>query len=179
MTEDYDAVVYDLDGTLVELDVDWGTVRRRVAAVLEARNVGTEGATLWEMFDLAREAECFPTVEDRVAEFEREGARSSRRLPLAEELPRSESVGVVSLNAESACQIALEVHGLDSAIDTLVGRDTVEESKPHPQPLHRALSDLGVTPERALFVGDSESDAETARRAGVDFQSVEKRLRQV
>ena len=178
MKSDYDAVVYDLDGTLVELDVDWGEVARSVAAVLSARGVDSSGADLWEMFERAREAECFPSVDGRVAEFEREGARTSRRLPLAAELPRSEPVGVVSLNAESACRIALEVHELDSAVGTVIGRDTVAEMKPHPLPLQRALEDLGVAPERALFVGDSDSDAEAARRAGMDFQSVTDRLAQ-
>ncbi|QSG11397.1 HAD superfamily hydrolase [Halapricum desulfuricans] len=176
VTDEYDAVVYDLDGTLVDLDVDWGEVRRRVAAVLEARGIETGGSTLWELLDRAKEAEQYPTVERRIAAFEREGARTSSKLALADELPRDGPTGVVSLNAESACRIALEVHGLDSAVDVLIGRDTVEESKPHPQPLRAALSALEVPPERGLFVGDSESDAETARRAGVDFQSVSDRL---
>lgn len=176
MSDAYEAIVYDLDGTLIELDVDWGQVRQAVAAVLEARGIDTDGATLWDLFDRAKAAEEYPAVEQRVAEFEREGARTSRRLPLATELPREEATGVVSLNAESACRIALEVHGLDSDIDVLVGRDTVDESKPHPQPLQAALASLEVAPDRALFVGDSASDAETARRAGVDFQSVSDRL---
>jgi len=176
--DEYEATVYDLDGTLVELDVDWGEVARSVAAVLSARGVEPGGRDLWELFELARQAECFPSVDDRVAEFEREGARTSRRLPLATELPRSEPVGVVSLNAESACRIALEVHGLDSAVGTVIGRDTVEEMKPHPLPLQRALDDLGVAPGRALFVGDSKSDAEAARRAGMNFQWVSERLDQ-
>mgnify|MGYP000120861092 CR=1 FL=1 len=176
MSDAYEAIVYDLDGTLVELDVDWGQVRQEVAAILEARGVDTDGATLWDLFDRARAAEEHPAVEQRVAEFERKGARTSRRLPLAAELPREEATGVVSLNAESACRIALEVHGLDSAVDVLVGRDTVDESKPHPQPLRAALASLDASPDRSLFVGDSASDAETARRADVDFQSVSDRL---
>ena len=176
MSDAYEAIIYDLDGTLVELDVDWGRVRQRVAAVLQARDVDTDGATLWDLFDRAKEAEQYPAVEQRVAEFEREGARASTRLPLAAELPHEEATGVVSLNAESACRIALEVHGLDSTVDVLVGRDTVEESKPHPQPLRAALASLDASPDQTLFVGDSASDAETARRAGVDFQSVSDRL---
>jgi phosphoglycolate phosphatase len=178
VTEEYEAVIYDLDGTLVDLEVDWDEVARSVAAVLSARDVEAEGSDLWEMFELAREAECFPSVDGRVAEFEREGARTSRRLPLADELPRPEPVGVVSLNAESACRIALEVHGLDSAVGTVIGRDTVSEMKPHPLPLQQAAADLNVTAERALFVGDSASDKEAARRAGMDFQWVSERLDQ-
>ena len=38
----YDAVVYDLDGTLVDLAVDWDAVARDVASLLEARGVDLE-----------------------------------------------------------------------------------------------------------------------------------------
>lgn len=47
----------------------------------------------------------------------------------------------------------------------IVGGDTLPVRKPDPAPLHHAMALLGGGP--ALFVGDSEVDAETAARAGV------------
>ncbi len=49
--------------------------------------------------------------------------------------------------------------------ETVFGGDSLPVRKPHPAPLHAALAPLGDTP--AIFVGDSEVDAETADRAGV------------
>jgi len=149
---------------------------RRDARRLETAGVDAGGIDLWEMLDLADESGLRDDVEAVIGDYERTGAERSERLPHAEFVGRFDAEGVCSLNAEHACRIALEVHGLDSEIDVLIGRDTVEESKPHPQPLRAALSALDVPPDQALFVGDSASDAETARRAGVAFQSVAERL---
>ncbi len=175
MTGEYDAVVYDLDGTLVRLDVDWGAVAEEAAAALSDRGVDTAGMNLWDVLERAEEAGHRATVEDVIAEHEREGARASRRLPTADELPHNVPVGVCSLNCEAACRVALETHGVDEYVDSVVGRDTVETHKPDPEPLLTAVRGLSAEPGRALFVGDSERDAEAASRAGVSFQYVRER----
>ena len=170
---EYDALVYDLDGTLVRLDVDWGAVTEEVAAVLRARGLETEGS-LWDLLQRAEEAgeRHRRAVEDVIADHERAGARSADRLPLADELPAGVPTGVCSLNCEAACRIALELHGLDGHVDAVVGRDTVTAHKPDPEPLLATVDALGAGPQATLFVGDSDSDRVTAERAGVDFQPV-------
>lgn len=171
----YEAVVYDLDGTLAHLRVDWGAVRDEVAGKLQARGVETGTASLWELFELADREPLEMIVEETIADHEREGARRSDRLPTADELPRNVPVAVCSLNCAAACRIALEIHGLDSHVDVIVGRDTVGTYKPDPEPLLYAISELGATPAETIFVGDSKRDAETAERAGVDFEYVSAR----
>lgn len=167
--QEYDAYVYDLDGTLVRLDVDWETVREEVAAVLRARDVDVAGVDLWGLLELAEETGYRQPVEETIAGHEREGARLAPKCRLAEALPHDVPVGVCSLNAEAACRIALERYGLDSAVETVVGRDTLDVTKPHPEPLLAVVEALGATPARTVFVGDSQRDAETARAAGADF----------
>lgn len=170
--ERYEAVVYDLDGTLVRLDVDWNEVRSDVAAKLRARNVEVEGASLWKLFEQGQEEGLDPIVERTIAEHEREGARTSDLLEIADELPLDVPTGVCSLNSEAACRIALEIHGLDGYVDAIVGRDTVETYKPDPEPLLYSIRTLSASPDGTLFVGDSERDEKAARRADVDFQYV-------
>ncbi len=51
----------------------------------------------------------------------------------------------------------------------LVGGDSLEVTKPHPQPLLMAVEGMNSTPERTLYIGDSEIDAETAAAAGIRF----------
>ncbi|MFC7154408.1 HAD family hydrolase [Halomarina halobia] len=169
---DYEAVVFDLDGTLVDLDVDWAVVERDVGTVLGDRGLAVDGHDLWGMLELSDEAGHRDAVEATIGEHERRGARRSDRLPAADDLPLSVPVGVCSLNCEAACRIALDAHDLSRHVDALVGRDSVATEKPHPEPLLTTVTALDARPERTLFVGDSERDELTARRAGTGFRYV-------
>ncbi|WP_340100615.1 HAD family hydrolase [Salinibaculum salinum] len=176
MTVEYDALVYDLDGTLVELDVDWDEVTAESAAVLSARGVDTDGMNLWDVLETAETRGLRRKVEDIIETHEREGARTAARLPLADELPVDVPVAVCSLNSEAACRIALEMHGLDGHVRALVGRDTVETEKPDPEPLLAAIRGLRTQPSQTLFIGDTQRDRRTAQQAGVPFQHAEDRI---
>ncbi|ELY86099.1 HAD-superfamily hydrolase, subfamily IA, variant 1 [Natrinema altunense JCM 12890] len=170
---EYDAVVYDLDGTLVDLDVDWNAVAVDVRAVYDNANVEPPSDGLWDMLEAADEVGLAAEVESAIATHEHDGARTSRRLVRADELlERSPPAGVCSLNCERACRIALEEHALTMAVDAVVGRDTVATWKPDPEPLLATVRELEAEPERALFVGDSARDRRTAERAGTDFEYV-------
>lgn len=175
MTQAHEAIVYDLDGTLVELDVDWDTVASEAASVLRARDIEVEDDSLWEILDRAEDEGYRPAINDVIAEHERAGARTSTKLAGSEELPQSVPVGVCSLNCEGACRIALEIHGLDRHVDVIVGRDTVSGVKPDPEPLLHAIEALSARPEQALFIGNRETDEETADRAGVDYEYISDR----
>lgn len=170
----YDAVVYDLDNTLVHLPVDWERVEREVADLLRDRGVEPPDAdAVWPILDRASAAGAADAVEVLISEYEREGAREAQRLPTADLLPHDVPVGVCSLNCEAACRIALERHDLDAHVQSVVGRDSGPWKKPDPDPLLAVLDALDVSPDRAVFVGDSESDAECAANAGVAFSHVD------
>lgn len=165
-------VVYDLDGTLVSLPVDWNAARNDLAADLRSRGLDPGDRDLWGLLDLAESTDTRDRFEAVVGEHERDAAREAPALALIDELRAHDGpVGVCSLNSEAACRIALERHGLD--VEAVVGRDTVGSYKPDPEPLLATLSAMGVDGDEAVFVGDSERDRETAERAGVRFRWVE------
>jgi phosphoglycolate phosphatase len=170
----YDAVVYDLDGTVVRLAVDWNATAREAVGVFADHGIDADG-DLWTMLDLADERGLRDEIEAVLADHEREGARTSERLPLADCLPRHAiPVGVCSLNCEAACREALATHELTEAVRAVVGRDSVPTRKPDPEPLLATVERLGFdADDPVLFVGDSRRDEETARRAGIDFRYVE------
>jgi phosphoglycolate phosphatase len=169
----YDAVVYDLDGTLVQLTVNWAAVAADVLAVYAAAGVDPDSEELWHLLAAAERHGIHADVEATICRHERRGAERSRRLRLADAVAdRSVPIGVCSLNCEAACRIALDVHGVADHVDAVVGRDSVATHKPDPEPLLATLNFLGVAPEDALFVGDSPRDEETAERAGVAFEYV-------
>ena len=169
----YGGIVYDLDGTLVTLAVNWDAVADDVIQVYDDAGIDATGAGLWSLLEDADTHGIADRVEEAISRHEREGARRSRRCALADAVAgRTVPVGVCSLNSEAACRIALETHELTADVDSVVGRDSVATHKPDPEPLLATLDALGVAPEEALFVGDSPRDKETADRAGVAFEYV-------
>ncbi len=170
---DLQAVVYDLDGTLVQLAVDWDEARRAVREIYRDNGVNVGGRGLWELLVDSQSVGLGPEVEAAISRFEKQGAKNSPRLDFADHLFSHElPVGVCSLNCEAACSIALEQTGLRKRVDVVIGRDSVIEHKPHPLPLLTVLETLDVIPEKAVFIGDSDRDEKTAERAGVKFAYV-------
>ncbi|MEL6343236.1 MAG: HAD-IA family hydrolase [Myxococcota bacterium] len=57
--------------------------------------------------------------------------------------------------------------GIADRFDLVAGDVPERPGKPHPAMLQFVLSELGVTPEAAVMIGDTSYDLEMARRAGV------------
>jgi phosphoglycolate phosphatase len=75
-------------------------------------------------------------------------------------------LGVCTNKADHITAIALEALGIRQFFSTVVGaRDDIPR-KPAPDMLLKALSSLGATPAEGLVVGDSKSDVGSARAAG-------------
>ena len=81
-------------------------------------------------------------------------------------------VGIVSSGRRRRISATLRRYGLDRRFGIIVGWEDVEELKPNPTGLLRAAQALATPREHCLYVGDSITDAETARRAGVRFVAV-------
>jgi len=81
------------------------------------------------------------------------------------------AVAVVSNKFDTAVQ-ALCRHCLPGLTDCVGGESPAVPRKPDPAMVRSALSRLGVPAQRAVYVGDSEVDIETARNAGTACISV-------
>jgi phosphoglycolate phosphatase len=82
------------------------------------------------------------------------------------------SLGIVSTKFRQRIEAGLNREALSHYFDVVVGGEDVKAHKPDPEGLIEALKRLGVPSSRALYVGDSVTDAETAQRAGVAFLAV-------
>lgn len=76
-------------------------------------------------------------------------------------------LGICTNKPMAPCRAILTHLNLTNHFDTIVGGDSLPVRKPNPEPLQEAIDQLkgGV----AIYVGDSEVDAETARRANIPF----------
>ena len=66
----------------------------------------------------------------------------------------------------------LTATGLLNLFDYVVGGDSLPQRKPHPATMQHVLNVLGGHSQRAAHVGDSRTDVETARNAGVSAWAV-------
>src|SRR5438876_8291766 len=75
-------------------------------------------------------------------------------------------LGVVTSKLRDGAMRGLRVSALDDVFDIVIGCDDVTNSKPHPEPVLKAVSQLGVKKQETAFIGDSRHDMESGRAAG-------------
>jgi phosphoglycolate phosphatase len=81
-------------------------------------------------------------------------------------------LGVCTNKIEALSLKLLTELGMMQRFGSLVGGDTLAVMKPDPAPLREAILRLGVDPARAMMVGDSETDIRTAQNADIPVLAV-------
>ncbi|WP_116132535.1 HAD-IA family hydrolase [Tropicimonas sp. IMCC34043] len=77
------------------------------------------------------------------------------------------AVGICTNKPAALAEILLTRLGVRDAFGSLVGADTLPVRKPDPAPFHAAVERAGGNSARALLIGDTATDRETARAARV------------
>lgn len=75
----------------------------------------------------------------------------------------------VNTNAGHEAHLILDAVGLAGYFDLVVTAADVSRPKPDPEGVASILQTLGVSPDEAVFIGDSDVDRRTAQAAGVTF----------
>lgn len=73
----------------------------------------------------------------------------------------------ISTNRTTTINQVLSLHGLSGYFDLVISALDVEHPKPHPESLCRIVDHFRLRSEEAVYIGDSEIDAQAARRAGI------------
>lgn len=175
------AVLFDLDGTLIDSAEDLGRAANAMRAdrglatlpLAQYRPHGGSGARgmLGQAFDVAPGQ---PGYDELKHEFldRYEGLMHDSTRPflgveaeLAGLATGGLAWGIVTNKAE---RFALPlVAALHLGAAAVVGGDTTGHAKPHPAPLLEAARRLGVPPAACLYVGDDERDIQAGRAAGM------------
>ena len=169
--DSFESIVFDFDGTLAHLPVDWQRVRNDLKTLFGADlSEPLSSYTPEELHALAVQTGKRAAFRDCLAEHEHAAIEETTRLPLLGQLSDYDCpIAICTLNATSVVETVLEQADQLSAVDVLVGRETLDEQKPHPAPLRRCFEQLGVAPEASVFVGDDRRDFVTASRTPTSF----------
>jgi phosphoglycolate phosphatase len=180
------AVVFDLDGTLIDSAPDLHAAANRMLDDLRLpplrleRVSGFVGNGVPSLVARCLEAAGGP-VQDcdyAIARFREHYALAPAHLTrlyagVSMTLQRLTefgfALGICTNKPHELAVTILEELGMIRFIGAVVGGDTSPKLRPHPAPLLLCLDRLGVDHLSALYVGDSEIDAETAFRAKVPF----------
>ncbi|MCT2537305.1 pyrophosphatase PpaX [Aquibacillus koreensis] len=81
-------------------------------------------------------------------------------------------LGIVTTKVNSTAKRGLTVTGMDDVFEVLIGLNDVENAKPHPEPILKAISALNANPATTLMVGDNYHDIEAGKNAGVKTAGV-------
>lgn len=76
-------------------------------------------------------------------------------------------VGICTNKPEALADLLLTRMGVRDRFASLVGADTLPVRKPDPEPLREAARRAGGHPDHCVLIGDSDTDRNTARAAGV------------
>jgi phosphoglycolate phosphatase len=180
------AVLFDLDGTLLDSAPDLAAAANRMLAELgmAPRDPGVIATyigkgiprlverTLTGALDATADAALFaralPIYERYYAE---ESGRRSVPFPgVVDGLRMLREAGLplacITNKAERFTVDLLERTGLSGFFGAVVCGDTVARKKPDPEPVLAACARLGVRAPEALMIGDSANDVQAARAAG-------------
>ncbi len=173
------AVVFDFDGTLAHLTIDFDLMRRRAEACAHDAGLDVaawEGLHTLEMVD--RAARRLSTDEALTLRSRCEAAIQSVELEAAaqaalfpgtrEALATLRGAGLALAVITRNCRAAVLTAAPDllDHIAVLVARDDAIEVKPDPRHVHQCLEELGLPGAPAALVGDHTMDMETARAGG-------------
>lgn len=81
----------------------------------------------------------------------------------------------VATNRSNTIGRVLERYGLRAYFDMVVSSLDVNQPKPHPESLQIILDRFELSPDRAIYIGDTKIDEQTAASAAVPFMAYKNR----
>ena len=183
------AVVFDLDGTLMDSKIDYEKMGNRIRELLVSRGlpepledrrkvyrVISGGAATLREYGLpeasleATMAEMKTIMNDIELEaLDAMELKPYARTVVAELHGEGLGLGVATRSHREYTLRGLKRYDMLRFFHQVVARDDVPYPKPDPRHLLYTIRLLGVDPEDTLFIGDTTTDLQTADAAGVEF----------
>ncbi|HEY6916764.1 MAG TPA: phosphoglycolate phosphatase, partial [Allosphingosinicella sp.] len=184
----FQVVAFDLDGTLADTSPDLTAALNHVltqlsrpslpveeviglvghgARALIRKGLAVTGGGTEDMVD-----EAYPAFLDHYASNICTGTRSYPGVEAALDalLARETALAICTNKPEALALQLVEALGWKGRFRSIIGGDTLPVRKPDPAPLHEAIARAGGG--SAVFIGDSITDADTARAAAIPLVAV-------
>ena len=181
-----DAVVFDLDGLLLDTEQVWDEVREALVRERGGRwhdraqaDMMGMSSTEWSRYLHEELGLAEPPEELNRIVVERMEDRYRQQLPLVDgaveavrRLADRWPLGLASSSNRPLIDLALELMGVAELFRATVSSEEVDRGKPAPDVYLEAARRLGVRPEHAAAVEDSASGIRSAKAAGMTVVAV-------
>jgi len=181
-------VLFDFDGTLVQLNLDFPKLYQEAYLLIEKYDVDITPCR--DLFLIELEEAITASLQrnnpEKAKRFQKEmrgflrkreiaAAKKAKVVPGAsqalEELKkRGLKIGIITRNCKEAVEIGLGKN--DFTYDLLLTRDDIRPVKPEPHSLERALKVLKSKAEETIMVGDHPIDIRVGKKVGVKTVAV-------
>ncbi|MDG6222316.1 MAG: HAD family hydrolase [Candidatus Bathyarchaeota archaeon] len=181
------AVIFDLDGTLTEFNLDFKACRTQVIQRLSEQGMPQQLFSLNESaFDMLLKIKKYLGPEPQenemrefkkivfsiVENFELQAAKETKMFPgVLETLDTLRKMrlkmGLCTISGKKASGLILRSFGIEHFFGAVFPRESVINVKPNPVHLQAVLDSLNVNANEAIFVGDSIKDIICATKLGV------------
>lgn len=178
-------ILFDLDGTLIDsTEAIVESFRHALARHAEVEDVPQSritsqiGHTLETMFAAVGvpEERIAAHVETYKLHYREISRHKTLLLPGAKEAIEEASafarLGIVTTKTGLYSRELMEHFGVMGYFEVLIGREHVQNPKPHPEPIFKALEAMQRPKESAWMIGDTRLDIEASTRAGIGCVAV-------
>ena len=177
-----EAVVFDFDGTIATLNIDFAEMRRQVMEHLSSYDIGSHALDHLHILELIAKArdlltERHPGTESKyydeamhlIQTIELEAAKEGRLIEGTETMlqtlrQKGIKTGIITRNCRAALECVFP--GVYEATDIVLSRDHVRRVKPDGEHHHHALRCIDAHAGHAAMVGDHPMDMMLARNVG-------------
>ena len=192
------AIIWDLDGTLIHFKIDFIRARREAIKILKKygvpKNLLTVKGSILENVSKSREyfqsnntyesqkiTQIINEVDGEINKIEYEAALQASHIDGIEEVlefveRKNLKQAIFTFNTHRNAEISLQKVKLMKFFELIIGRDNVENMKPHPDHLLSICKSLDVLPSEIIVIGDSSRDIEAALNVGAKSIAIKNKL---
>ena len=182
------AVIFDLDGTIVDFNLDYKSLRAEVIQTLNNEGIPSSIFSMNEsIFNMLKKADIYVRNNGRkdidiarvkkevlsvANRYESQAAHATSLVPgILEALKTLNKMkmklAIFTVNGEKSASYIIRSFRLKRFFDVMITRESVSAIKPNPAHLEATLKALNVEPKEAIVVGDSKWDMGCAQELNV------------
>jgi phosphoglycolate phosphatase len=177
------AIIFDFDGTLAVLNIDFSFMRERLFDLVRRYGVQEERIQEKYLLEIIDEVyqilwktnppkaeDFYQKAHDILREIEMSSAETGKLIPgtkvtLKNLRQKGIKIGIITRNCEDAVRKVFPT--INDFCDVFVSRNSVKKVKPHPDHLTYVMESLKISGNESVMVGDHIIDVQAGKGAGM------------